>query len=396
MKNPTKESTKIIHSHRNPSEQYGVVNTPLYQTSTVIFDKYQDLLDKESEDENANIIKLKYGRYGSKTNFTLEDSLAEIENGFGSIITSCGIAAISTAIFSYVKAGDHILISDNCYYPIRGFADNILKKFGVETTYFSPNINSDIEKLIKKNTKAILFESPGSLTFEISDIKLISEITKKHNIKSILDNSWSSGIYYKSFENNIDISIISATKYLNGHSDVMIGAIIAKTEEDYNKIHAFYRLLGTSSAPFSAYMTLRGMKTLKIRLKESYQSAIKIAKWLEKQPQISKVLYPALESSEYYDLWKRDFTGAAGLFSIIFDKKYSTKQLSNMLDNLDYFSMGYSWGGYESLILPFDLTGSRSVTAFNYPDKSFARISIGLEDVEDLKEDLEMGLKKLD
>ena len=395
MKNTARETTKIIHAYRDPSLQSGVVNTPLYQSSTIIFDKYQDLLDKESENEDANIAKLKYGRYGSKTNFTLEQSLADIENGFGAIITSCGMSAISTAILAYVANGDHILVSDNCYYPIRHIASNFLDKFGIEVTYFSADIGSDIEKLIKKNTKLIFLESPGSLTFEIADIKAITEITKKYNIKSILDNSWSSGIYYKAFENNIDISILAATKYINGHSDVMIGAIIAKDQQDYNKIHAIYRTLGTVISPFSAYLTLRGMRTMKVRMNQAQKSAIAIAKWLETMPQISKVFYPALESNKYHDIWKRDFTGAAGLFSIEFDKKYSIEQLSKFYDNLDYFGMGYSWGGYESLILPFNLDGARLVTKDIYQDKSFARINIGLEDIEDLKEDLEEGLKRL-
>ena len=395
MKDTAKEATKLIHSFRDPSQQSGVVNTPLYQSSTIIFDKYQDLLDKERENENANIAKLKYGRYGSKTNFTLENSIAQMENGFGAIITSCGMSAISTTILSYVNQGDHILVSDNCYYPIRQIASEFLAKFGITVTYFDNDIASDIEKLIQKNTKLIFLESPGSQTFEIADIKAITEVTKKYNIKSILDNSWSSGVYFKSFENNIDISILAATKYINGHSDVMIGAIITKNEEDYNKIHATYRILGTSIAPFSAFMTLRGMRTLNIRMKEAEKSALKIAKWLETLPQISKVFYPALESNKYHDIWKRDFSGAAGIFSIQLDKKYSIEKLSKFYDNLNYFGMGYSWGGYESLILPFSLDGARTITKDQYKDKSLARINIGLEDVDNLKEDLEEGLKRL-
>jgi cystathionine beta-lyase len=395
MKDTAKEATKLIHSFRDPSKQSGVVNTPLYQSSTIIFDKYKDLLDKETENQIANIAKLKYGRYGSKTNFTLENSIAQMENGFGAIITSCGMSAISTAILSYINQGDHILVSDNCYYPIRQIASKFLAKFGVSVTYFDNDIASDIEKLIQKNTKLIFLESPGSQTFEIADIKSITEVTQKYNIKSILDNSWSSGIYFKSFENNIDISILAATKYINGHSDVMIGAIIAKNEEDYNKIHATYRILGTSIAPFSAFMTLRGMKTLNIRMKETAKSALKIAKWLETLPQISKVFYPALESNKYHDIWKRDFSGAAGIFSIQLDKKYSIEELSKFYDNLNYFGMGYSWGGYESLILPFSLDGARTITKDKYEDKSLARINIGLEDIDDLKEDLEEGLKSL-
>lgn len=395
MKKTARESTKIIHSYRNPSEQSGVVNTPLYQSSTIIFDKYQDLLSKEQENEDANIAKLKYGRYGSKTNFTLEQSIADLECGFGAIITSCGMSAISTAILSYVVSGDHILISDNCYYPIRHIASNFLDKFGVEVTYFDADIGDDIKKLIQKNTKLIFLESPGSLTFEIADVKKITEVTKKYNIKSILDNSWSSAIYYKAFENNIDISILAATKYINGHSDVMIGAIVAKNQEDYNKIHQTYRTIGTAVSPFSAFLTLRGMRTMKVRMDQSQKSALQISKWLETLPQISKVFYPALESSEYNSIWQKDFTGAPGLFTIQLDKKYSIEELSKFYDNLNYFGMGYSWGGYESLILPFSLSGARSVTKDKYGDKSLARINIGLEDVEDLTEDLEEGLKRL-
>lgn len=392
-----KEATKIIHSARNTKQQGWMVNPPIYQTSTVVFPTLKDLLYAQRGYSNNDLVKpyeLKYGRYGTQTNFSLEQAIADLEGGYNSFITSSGAAAINTALIAFLQQGDHLLVIDNVYSPTREFSDKFLKRFGIKTTYFDPKVGQDIEKLIQNNTKVIFMESPGSLSFEIQDVPAICKIAKKHNIVTIIDNSWASGIYFKPLQHGADISVMAITKYINGHSDVMMGAITLQ-EKHFNIMYESFRYMASSSSPFSAYMAQRGFRTSKLRMDHCFKSALKLAKWLEKRPEVEKVLYPALESSESYKIWKRDFTGAAGLFSIILNKKYNNEQLAKMVDNLKFYGMGYSWGGYESLILPFNANTIRTVTKWPYKDKTCLRINVGLEDVEDLKQDLEDGFKRL-
>lgn len=392
-----KEATKIVHAGRNPKEQGWMVNPPIYQTSTIVFPSLKDLMYAERGYSNNDLVEpyeLKYGRYGTQSNFALEKAIAELENGYNTFVTSSGAAAINTALVAFLKQGDHMLLVDNTYSPTRGFADKFLKKLGVETTYYDPKIGEDIKKLIKKNTKVIFMESPGSLSFEVQDVPAIVKVAKKHNIATILDNSWASGIYYKPLDHGVDVSVTAVTKYLNGHSDVMMGAITIN-EKHFRVMYEAFRYMAVNAAPFSCYMAQRGFRTSKIRMDHCFKNALELAKWLEDMPGIDKVLYPALPSHDGYALWKRDFTGAAGLFSLVLDKKYSNESLARMLDKLHFFSMGYSWGGYESLILPFDPTAIRTATKWKYSNRTCLRINVGLEDIEDLKSDLEAGFKRL-
>jgi cystathionine beta-lyase len=391
------EATKIIHAGRNPKEQGWMVNPPIYQTSTIVFPTYKDFMYAERGYSNNDLVQpyeLKYGRYGTQTNFALEQAISEIEGGYNTFVTSSGAAAINTALIAFLKQGDHMLLVDNVYSPTRGFADKFLKKLGVETTYFDPHIGTGIAKLIKKNTKVIFMESPGSQTFEIQDVPAICKIAKKHNIVTILDNSWASGIYFKPFDHGVDISVMALTKYINGHSDIMMGSITVQ-EKYFRVMYEAFRYMAVTAAPYSSYMVQRGLRTAKLRMDHCFSSGLEMAQWLEARPEVEKVLYPALPSDENHQLWKRDFTGAAGLFSIILDKKYSNEALARMLDKLHYYGMGYSWGGYESLIIPFDASGIRTATKYHYANKTALRINIGLEDVEDLKNDLEAGFKRL-
>jgi cystathionine beta-lyase len=397
MEKKIHESTRIIHAGRNPKEQGWMVNPPIYQTSTIVFPTLKDLLYAERGYSNNDLVQpyeLKYGRYGTQTNFALERAVAEIEGGYNTFVTSSGAAAINTALVAFLKQGDHMLLVDNAYSPTRGFADKFLKKLGIETTYFDPLIGDDIAKLIKKNTKVIFLESPGSQTFEIQDVPAICKIAKKHNIVTILDNSWASGIYFKPFEYGVDISVMALTKYINGHSDIMMGSITIQ-EKHFRVMYEAFRYMAVTASPYSCYMVQRGLRTVKLRMDQCFKSALEMAKWLESRPEVEKVLYPALPSDSNHQLWKRDFTGAAGLFSIILDKKYSNEALARMLDKLHYFGMGYSWGGYESLILPFDASSIRTATKYPFSDKTCIRINIGLEDVADLQDDLEAGFKRL-
>ena len=392
-----RQNTQIIHAGRDTNEQGWMVNPPIYQSSTIVFPKLENLLHAERGYGNAELVQpyeLKYGRYGTQTNFALEKTIAEIENGYNTFITSCGAAAITTTLFAFLEKGDHLLVVDNAYAPTREFS-NFLGKFGIETTYFDPKIGARITDLIKDNTKLIFMESPGSLTFEIQDVPTICKVAKEKGIVTVLDNSWGSGIYYKALDHGVDISIIALTKYLNGHSDIVMGSITLKTPEHFKKMTQAFRCSATNATPFAAYMVQRGLRTVKVRMDHCFKSTLDIAKTLEAHPKVEKVLYPALESHESHELWKRDFTGAAGLFSIVLKKKYSNEVLAQMLDNLQLFGMGYSWGGYESLILPFNASKSRTATDSSYANNTCLRINIGLEDIEDLKEDLLSGLQRL-
>lgn len=392
------ESTKVIHASRHPEEQGWMVNPPIYQTSTIVFPTLGDLRHAErgySDNEKVGPYELKYGRYGTQSNFALEKAIAEIENGYNTFITSSGAAAINTALIAFLEKGDHLLVVDNVYSPTRSFSDIFLKKFGIETTYFDPKIGVEgIKKLVNSNTKVIFMESPGSLTFEIQDIPAICKFAKEHNIITIVDNSWASGIYFKPLDHGADISVNALTKYINGHSDVMMGAITLQ-KKHFKKMYEAFRYMAVTASPFSAYLVQRGLRTVKVRMDHAFKSAVEVAKWLEERGEVEKVFYPALESDENHGLWKRDFTGAAGLFSIVLDKKYSDKAISKMVDNLKYFGMGYSWGGYESLILPIEVAGVRSATKWKYGSKTTFRINIGLEDVADLKDDLKEGFERL-
>jgi cystathionine beta-lyase len=391
------EATRIIHAGRNTEEQGWMVNPPIYQTSTIVFPTLKDLLYAERGYSNNDLVQpyeLKYGRYGTQTNFALEKAIAEIEGGYNTFVTSSGAAAINTALVAFLKQGDHMLLVDNVYSPTRGFADKFLKKLGIETTYYNPLVGADIAKLIKKNTKVIFMESPGSLSFEMQDIPAICKVAKKHGIVTILDNSWASGIYFKPFEHGVDVSVMALTKYINGHSDVMMGSITIQ-EKHFRVMYEAFRYMAVTAAPFSSYLVQRGLRTVKIRMDHCFKSALAMAKWFEQRPEVEKVFYPALESDSGHNLWKRDFTGAAGIFTIVLDRKYSNESLARMVDKLHYFGMGYSWGGYESLILPIDISSVRTTTKWPYSNKTCLRFSIGLEDIEDLKEDLEAGFKRL-
>jgi cysteine-S-conjugate beta-lyase len=397
MDKKVSESTRLVHAGRNPKEQGWMVNPPIYQTSTIVFPTLKDLIHAERGYSNNDLVEpyeLKYGRYGTQTNFALEKAIAEIDGGYNSFVTSSGAAAINTALVAFLKQGDHMLLVDNVYSPTRGFADKFLKKLGIETTYYDPLIGEDIKKLIKKNTKVIFMESPGSLSFEVQDVAAICKVAKKHNITTIIDNSWASGIYFKPLDHGADIVVTALTKYINGHSDVMMGAITVQ-EKHFRVMYEAFRYMAVTAAPFSSYLVQRGLRTTKLRMDHCSKVALDLATWLEGRPEVSKVLYPALESDDGHKLWKRDFTGAAGLFTIILDRKYSNESLARMVDKLHYYSMGYSWGGYESLILPIDAGSVRTATKWAYGDKTCLRINVGLEDIEDLKEDLVAGFKRL-
>ena len=381
--------TVLAHTGRDPSANFGVVNPPVYHASTVIFEDYASF--KRSWEGSFSGIT--YGRHGSESHKKLEEAFCDIEGADKSLITCSGSTAIAVTMLALLKSGDHMLLPDSVYSPARAFADSEMKRMGVEVGYYDPLIGAGIEKHIKKNTRLIYTESPGSLTMEIQDIPAITKVAKKHGIYTAIDNTWATPLLFKAFEHGIDVSIHSATKYIGGHSDIMMGVINCR-KALYADIKRTYKNIGIVSGPDDIYLASRGLRTLGVRLKEQGANALKIAKVLESNPKIEAVLHPALRSFPQHNIWKRDFNGASGLFSFTLKKNLDDKGFAKFLESLEFFKMGYSWGGYESLIIPFELSKIRSVTKFPYKGAAF-RISVGLENVDDLISDLQNAISKV-
>jgi cystathionine beta-lyase len=386
MRKDAKRNTKLAHSGSHPSDQSGIVNPPIYRASTVDYGTVAQMQTLR-KNPNDNFV---YGRIGTPTSKAFEEAVAALEGAERTIAVGSGLAAISAAMLAFLNAGDHILVCDNAYSPTRNLSENFLKRFGVETTYYDPLQGSAISNLFQTNTKVIYTESPGSHTFEIQDIPAITDVARKANIKVVMDNTWGAGYFFKPFEHGVDISVQAATKYYVGHSDAMIGTI-SMCGENIQPVLNSVRILGYNISPDDAYLALRGLRTLNVRLKRHETNALKIAKWLSCRPEIDRVLHPALPSCPGHDIWQRDFTGSNGLFGVVF-KPLSENAMHAFIDGLELFSLGGSWGGYESLLLPTDVT--RTVTEWK-KNKQCIRFHIGLEDPDDLIGDIESGLKGL-
>ncbi|CAH7312768.1 cystathionine beta-lyase/L-cysteine desulfhydrase/alanine racemase [Vibrio chagasii] len=385
------KTTKLITAGRDKKWTNGVVNPPVQRASTVVFNSVEE---KRKATINRANKTLFYGRRGTNTHFAFQDAMVEVEGGAGCALYPCGTAAISNAILSFVETGDHILMVDTCYEPTRDFCDTIMKKMGVETTYYEPTIGEGIQDLIKPYTKVLFTESPGSVTMEVQDIPTLARIAHEHDIIVMLDNTWAAGVNFSPFEFGVDISIQAATKYIVGHSDVMLGTAVAN-EKCWDQLREQSYLMGQCVSPDDAYLGLRGIRTLDVRLRQHAESSLKVAKWLETRPEVDHVRHPALESCPGHEFFKRDFTGGNGLFSFVL-KNSNTKATTALLDGMTHFSMGYSWGGFESLILanePSSFDSLRTVANPNF-EGTLIRVHIGLEDVDDLIADLEAGLER--
>ncbi len=378
------KETRVAHAGRDPKRFHGFVNTPIYRGSTVLFPTLEAL--------EANDQEFTYGRLGTPTVRALEEALAELEGGHATLLTPSGLSAIATTFLALVSSGDHVLVSDSVYRPTRRFCDHVLRRLGVATTYYDPCIGAGIEALIQPNTKIVFTESPGSQTFEVQDLPAIAAVAHKKGARVVLDNTWATPLFFKPFDHGADVSIQAATKYIVGHADAMLGTITSNAETA-PLIARCHDDLGLCPGPEDVYLGLRGLRTLGVRLARHQASGIEIAKWLQARPEVQRVLHPALPSDPGHALWKRDFTGASGLFSIVL-KPVPHKALAAMLDGLELFGMGYSWGGFESLIIPFDPRAYRSATAWNEKGPAL-RLHIGLEEVDDLKADLEAGFARL-
>ena len=388
-KNKYKNDTKIILSGKSQKSKSSFVNSPIYKGSTVLFKTVEDM-NKSMKRKNTQT--LAYGRFGSPSTFEFEKAIAEIDEGYSAVATSSGTAAIVASLLAVLKTGDHILITDSVYGVTKNLAKGLLNNMGITSTFYKPDIGKEINRLIKKNTKVIFIESPGSLTFEIQNIPMLVEIAKKNKLITIMDNTWATPLFFKPFYNGIDISIQSATKYIVGHSDAMLGIIT--TNKNYTKcVREAAHNMGSCPSPEDIYLGIRGLKTLSIRLQKHQQSTSKVIEWLKTQDVIDAILYPALPDNPGYEIWKRDFLGASGLFGI--KLKNTKKSLVNkMLNNLKLFNMGYSWGGYESLILPIQPEKLRETYKWknNY---GTLRIHVGLEDPDDLINDLKDNINIL-
>jgi cysteine-S-conjugate beta-lyase len=380
--NPQKAETRLVTAGRDTKAQKGFVNPPVVRGSTVLYPTVADLHALSGE--------FRYGRYGTPTTKALQEALLALEGPqcAGVALVPSGLAAITSTLLAVASAGDHVLVCDNAYRPTRHFCDGMLARYGVETTYFDPLIGAGIEALFKPNTRAVLVEAPGSQSFEMPDIRVIAEVAHARDALVIDDNTWATPLYHRSLEQGVDISMQAATKYIGGHSDIMFGTISANARA-WPQIVEGIRLLGVCAGPDDVFLALRGLRTLSVRLAQHHRSGLDMARWLAARPEVARVLHPALETDPGHAIWKRDFTGASGLFSIVL-KPAPQKAVDTMLNTLKLFGMGFSWGGFESLAIPFDCDGYRTATKWA-PGGPTLRLHIGLESTDDLKADLDRG-----
>jgi cystathionine beta-lyase len=380
-----KNRTKLAHAGRQPFAHYGFVNTPIYRGSTVLFPTFEDLSAR-----NAPYV---YGTHGTPTTEALESAWTEFSAAAGTVLAPSGLAAISLALFAAVKAGDHILVTDSVYRPTRNLCNGLLKRMGVETTYYDPWIGAAIESLVRPNTSVIFLESPGSQSFEIQDVPAIVAVAEAKGLCTILDNTWATPLYFPPHSHGIDIAVEAGTKYLSGHSDLLLGLVSAKNTRWLKALQATYDAFAMCPGPEDVFLALRGMRSLELRLREAERQGLAMAEWLATRKEVVGVLHPALPTCPGHAIWKRDFSGSSGLFSVLL-APCSQAALAAFFNGLQLFGMGYSWGGYESLVIPFDCRTYRSVTRWDPPGPAL-RFSIGLEDVEDLQADLESGFLRM-
>ena len=376
--------TRLAHTGNDPRDFYGFVNPPVVHASTVLFPDARTMAARDQ--------KYTYGTRGTPTTDALAAAFDALEGSAGTILVPSGLAAVTIPLLAFLSAGDHVLIVDSVYHPTRRFADTMLKRLGVEVEYYDPAAGAGIAALMKPNTKVVFTESPGSNTFEMQDIPAIAREAKARGAVVMMDNTWATPLYFRPLDHGVDISIHAATKYPAGHSDVLLGAVSAN-EACWERLFQTYETMGCCPAPDPVYQTLRGLRTMGVRLERHEQSALEIARWLEGMKGVAQVLHPGLESHPGHALWKRDFSGASGIFSIALDGG-GERQAHAFLDALEVFGLGYSWGGYESLAVHVwlgDRTIAKGGARGDYPGPVI-RLQIGLENVEDIKADIERGL----
>jgi cystathionine beta-lyase len=375
---PLQTATQLVGAGRDPSDQYGFVNTPIYRGSTVLYPDAENFLKRSA--------RYTYGTKGTPTTNALEVAWSEISGAAGTVLVPSGLAAIAVALFSCLKAGDNLLVPDSVYRPTRNFCDTVLKRFGVETTYYDPLVGAAIAALFKPNTRAVFTEAPGSLSFEMQDIPAIAAIAHARDAIVLMDNTWATPLFFPPHERGVDIAIEAGTKYLGGHSDLLLG-LVSANERCWKDLRATFDTMAICAGPEDVFLALRGLRTMRVRLLHHQQSALAVAHWFAARPEVARVLHPALESDPGHAIWKRDFSGSSGLFSIIL-KPVPDTAAHVFINSLTLFGIGASWGGFESLAIPFDCAAFRTATPWN-PGGPCIRFHIGLEDVGDLTADLE-------
>jgi len=383
-----KKDTLLAHVGRDPARYEGMVNTPVFRTSTVI---HPNLASYEKRPPDAEKV-VRYGRYGTPTTFALEEAVAQMEGGFRAAAVPSGLAAMTAALCAFVKSGDHLLVTDSVYGPTRVFCEKQLRRNGVEIEYYDPLVGAKISALMKPTTRAVFCEAPGSLTFEMQDIPAIAEAAHAQGAVVLADNTWGTPYFFRAFDHGVDVSLHAATKYISGHSDVMIG-IVVSNEKCWLPVRKTITEYGYSVSPDDCYMALRGFRTIGVRMKHQMASALRVAHWLEDRGEVARVIYPALESDPGHALWKRDFEGAASLFAFVL-KPVGDARVAAFVDALKLFGIGSSWGGYESLITVVHADALRTATRWN-PGGPALRLHIGLEDPDDLIADLDQAFKTL-
>ena len=377
-------ATLVTHAGRAPFDHFGFVNPPIYRGSTVLFKSVADL-----ETLNQSYT---YGTKGTPTTRALEKAWTEISGAQDTVLVPSGLAAIALALLTATRAGGHLLVADSAYEPTRMFCNGFLKRFGVATDYYDPQIGAGIAALMRPETTAVLVESPGSQSMEIQDVPAIAAAAHEKGACVILDNTWATPLLFPPHERGADLAIEAGTKYLSGHSDLLLGLVSANGLWA-KRLRATFNAFAMGAGPDDAALALRGLRTMALRLREQEKAALDIAHWFAARPEVARVLHPALPNCPGHDIWKRDFSGASGVFSIIL-KPVSKQAVDAFVDGLEHFGIGFSWGGFESLVLPFDCASYRTATRWA-PEGPALRFSIGLEDIEDLKEDLEAGFARL-
>jgi cystathionine beta-lyase len=381
---PLQPATRLVSAGRVPSEQFGFVNTPIYRGSTVLYPNAEKFLKRDA--------RYIYGTRGTPTTNALETAWTEISGAVGTVLVPSGLAAISIALLSCLKAGDHLLVPDSVYRPTRNFCDTVLKRFGVETTYYDPLLGAEVARLFKPNTRAVFTEAPGSLSFEMQDIPAIAAAAHARDMIVLMDNTWATPLFFPPHARGVDLAIEAGTKYCSGSSDLLLGMVSAN-ERCWRDLRATFDTMAICAGPEDVFLALRGLRTMKVRLAHHQESALAVARWLAARPEVARVLHPALPTDPGHALWRRDFSGASGLFSVVL-KPMSDKAAHAFINALALFGIGASWGGFESLVIPFDCATFRTATTWN-PGGPTLRFHIGLEDVGDLIADLERGFVAL-
>lgn len=387
--------TALVHAGRSKKYTQGSVNSVIQRASSLVFDTVEA---KKHATRNRAKGELFYGRRGTLTHFSLQEAMCELEGGAGCALFPCGAAAVANTILAFVEQGDHILVTNTAYEPTQDFCTKILAKLGVTTGWFDPLIGSDIARLVQPNTRVVFLESPGSITMEVHDVPAIVAAVRRVAPEAIImiDNTWAAGVLFKALEFGIDISIQAGTKYLIGHSDAMVGTAVSN-ERCWAQLRENAYLMGQMVDADTAYMTSRGLRTLAVRLRQHHESSLQIAEWLAQHPQVARVNHPALPGSKGHEFWQRDFTGSSGLFSFVLNKRLTDAELSAYLDHFSLFSMAYSWGGFESLILanqPEHIAAIRPDAEVDFSG-TLIRLHIGLENVTDLQDDLAAGFARI-